>query len=198
MVRRPRSLQRATRRRTPVAFWHFGATHLVVATLRASDDEPLLLSCAAVRSQWLGATGPGQALCPGFLELHRRGVNGAGLHVAALAAGADGSAEDAIEIEEGGGPLCFSRACIDHVVDLFRVARLPLVRLEGEASARRHLMQYFGPSDSKRTGERSLAGDPLAAVSVTPACESSAAGLGELLAVPVGLALASFGVCEEL
>jgi hypothetical protein len=197
MVRRPRLLQRATRRRTPVAFWHFGTTHLVVATLRASDDEPLLLSCAAVRSQWLGATGPGQALCPGFLELHRRGVNGAGLHVAALAAVAYGAAEDAIEVEEAGGPMCFSQAGIDHVVDLFRVARLSLVRLEGETSARSHLMRYFGPVDSKCTGERSLADDPLAAVSVTPTCESAAASLGALLAVPVGLALSSFGVCEE-
>jgi hypothetical protein len=175
MVRRPRLLQRATRRRTPVAFWHFGTTHLVVATLRASDDEPLLLSCAAVRSQWLGATG----------------------HVAALAAVAYGAAEDAIEVEEAGGPMCFSQAGIDHVVDLFRVARLSLVRLEGETSARSHLMRYFGPVDSKCTGERSLADDPLAAVSVTPTCESAAASLGALLAVPVGLALSSFGVCEE-
>lgn len=192
-----RSLQRAARRHAPVAFWHFGRDHLVVAELRAGEDEPLLLACAAVRAEWVGAMRAGEALSPGLLELHRRGVTGARLHVAALATDDDSAAGDAVEIEESGRRLRVSRARIDHVVELFAAARLPLVALDDEASARDHLGRFFGPTGRKRAGERTLADDPLAAVSVTPACEPAAAALGSLLAVPVGLALASFGVSEE-
>jgi hypothetical protein len=193
----PRSLQRAARRRAPVAFWHFGRDHLVVAELRAGEDEPLLLACAAVRAEWVGAMRAGEALSPGLLELLRRGVTGARLHAAAIAADDDSAADDAVEIEESGRRLRVSRARIDHVVELFVAARLPLVALAHEASARDHLGRFFGPTGGKRAGDRSLADDPLAAVSVTPACEPAAAALGSLLAVPVGLALASFGVSED-
>lgn len=191
------SLQRAARRRAPVAFWHFGRHHLVVAELCAGEDEPLLLACAAVRAEWVGAMRAGEALSPGLLELHRRGVTGARLHAAALATDDDSAADDAVEVDEGGRRLRVSRARIDHVVELFVAARLPLVALEHEASARDHLARYFGPAGRKCSGERSLADDPLAAVSVTPACEPAAAALGSLLAVPVGLALASFGANED-
>ena len=193
-----RLLQRAARRRVPVAFWHFGGDHLVVATLSAGDDEPLLLSCAAVRAEWVGTMSAGQTLCPGFLELSRRAVTGARLHAAALAAEDDAVADDVVEIEESGQRVRVSRARIDHVVDLFLAARLPLAALHSEASARDHLVRRFGTADCKRAGERSLADDPLAAVSVTPACESAAGALGKLLAVPVGLALATFGANEDL
>jgi hypothetical protein len=181
----------------PVAFWHFGRHHLVAATLCAGDDEPLLLACAAVRAEWLGTMRVSGGLCPGFLELSRRTVSDARLHAAALAAAADATDEDAVEIEESGSRFHVSRARIDDVVDLFLAARLPLVTLECETSARGHLVRYFGPPDGRRAGERSLADDPLAAVSVTPACEGAAAALGPLLAVPVGLALASFGSGAE-
>jgi len=197
MAHGPRSLQRAARRRAPVAFWYFGRDHLVVAELRAGEDEPLLLACAAVRAEWVGAMRAGEALSPGLLELHRRGVTGARLHAAALAADDDSAAEDAVEIEESGRRLRVSRARIDHVVELFVAARLPLVALAHETSARDHLDRFFGPTGGKRAGDRSLADDPLAAVSVTPACEPAAAALGSLLTVPVGLALASFGVSED-
>lgn len=181
----------------PVAFWHFAARHLVVATLRAGDDEPVLLTCTAVRAEWLGAAHDGDALCPGFLEVHRRAAGGARLHAAALAVDDEATIEDAVEIEESGRRLRVSRKRIDHVVDLFRAARLTLATLQCETSAREHLGRYFGPADGRREGERSLADDPLAAVSVEPTCESEAAALGSLLAVPVGLALSAFGVRED-
>jgi hypothetical protein len=181
----------------PVAFWHFGHDHLVVATLRASDDEPLLLACAAVRAEWVGATRADEGLCPGFLELHRQAGSGARVHAAALVAD-DGTDEgDAVEVEESGRCFRVSRSRIDHVVDLFVAAGVPLATLEHEAAARDRLARFFGPAGGRRVGERSLADDPLAAVSVTPACEAAAAALGSLLAVPVGLALGCFGVSEE-
>jgi hypothetical protein len=192
-----RCLQRAARRRLPVAFWHFGRDHLVVALLKAGDDEPLLMSCAAVRAEWVGTLPATESLCPGFLELHRRAVAGARLHAAALAAEDDTADEDAVEIEECGRQLRVSRTRIDHVVELFLAARLPLVALRSETSARDRLVRHFGTADGRRAGERSLAEDPLAAVSVTPACENAAGALGKLLAVPVGLALASFCANEE-
>jgi hypothetical protein len=139
----------------------------------------------------------GETLCPGLLELYRRGVTGARLHAAALASDDDPAIDDAVEIAEAGRRLRVSRARIDHVVGLFVAAHLRLVALEHEASARDQLGRFFGSSGGRRAGERSLADDPLAAVSVTPACELAAAALGPLLAVPVGLALASFGVSEE-
>ena len=197
MSRGRRSLQRAARRRVPVAFWHFGRDHLVAAALCAGDEEPLLLACAAVRAEWVGATHPAETLCPGFLELHRQVVGDARLHAAALSPDGDASTNDAIEIEESGRHVRVSRTRIDHVVDLFIAARLPLVALECEDAARDHLARYFGPAGGRRAGERSLADDPLAAVSVTPSCEGAAAALGKLLAVPVGLALAAFGASEE-
>jgi len=190
-------LQRAVRRRLPVAFWHFGNTHLVVATLRAGDEEPLLLSCAAVRSEWLTGSSSTSTPCAGFLELHRRYVKEARLHAAALASAAGSMGENILEVEEGGQSVRVSLSDIDHVVDLFHAARLSLVWLACETTARGHLLQHFGPADSTRAGERRLADDPLAAVSVAPACERAAANLGNLLAVPVGLALASFGVSQE-
>jgi hypothetical protein len=190
-------LQRAARRRTPVAFWYFGNTHLVVATMRAGDEEPLMLSCAAVHAEWLTASPAAALPCPGFLELHRRFVSEARLHAAAVAAANEASGDDILEVEESGQSVRVALAGIDHVVDLFHAARLPLVWLACETTARDHLLRHFGPADGKRPGERSLADDPLAAVSVAPACESAAARLGELLAVPVGLALASFGVSED-
>ena len=194
-----RSLRRAARRRTPVAFWHFGRAHLVVATLRAGDEEPLLLACAAIRAEWVGPTaGLGETLCPGFLEVCHRGAAGARLHAAALATD-DGTTEndDTLELEEAGRRFRISRARIDHVVGLFASARLYLVALDLDASAADRLALHFGPATSRPLGQRGLADDPLAAVSVTPACEAAAAALGDLLSVPVGLALASFRASEE-
>lgn len=194
-----RSLRRAARRRAPVAFWHFGQAHLAVATLRAGDEEPLLLACAAVRAKWVGPTPVvGRMLCPGFLELVSQGVAGARLHAAAVAID-DGPAEneETIELEEAGRCFHISRSRIDHVVRLFAAARLHLVALDLDAAADDRLARHFGPANSRPVGQRGLADDPLAAVSVTPACEEAAAALGNLLAVPVGLALASFGASED-
>jgi len=119
------------------------------------------------------------------------------LHAAALATHDVTDDADAIELEESGRRLRVSRTSVDRVVALFDAARLLLVALEDETAARDHLVRFFGPAGEKRSGERSLADDPLAAVSVAPACEATAAALGHLLAVPVGLALGCFGVSGE-
>jgi len=191
-------LRRAARRRAPVAFWHFGRAHLVVATLRAGDEEPLLLACAAVRAEWIGPKPVvGKMLCPGFLEVHRQGVAGARLHAAALTTD-DGPSEndDTLELEEAGRCFRISRTRIDYVVGLFAAARLYLVALDVDGPADERLARHFGPSTSRPVGQRGLAEDPLAAVSVTPACEATATALGSLLTVPVGLALEYFGAIE--
>jgi hypothetical protein len=119
-------------------------------------------------------------------------------HVAALdAVDLEPSDGDAIEIPTDDGTLRAARKSIDRAVSEFRAADLRLVALMLAPAARASLSRFLGQSRSSTTEGRSLAGDPLAAVSVSPDCEAAAASLGELLAVPVGLALQAFGMVEE-
>jgi len=195
MTRGERALRRAARRRRPVAFWHLGPETLVVAVLERGDDEPLLLGCAGVRATPIAWSGP---FAPGLLEASRACGVGTRLHVAALDVAHLGAAgPDAIELDADSGRLCVARAAIDRAVWTFRAAELRLVALTVEPIARASLARFLGEARSLAPNERSLAGDPLAAVSVAPDCETQAAALGELLSVPVGMALSAFGMVEE-
>jgi len=96
----------------------------------------------------------------------------------------------------------------------FEAAGLRLERLDCAPCARFALAAFLGAPLA--VGQAGLAGagatvapdwqgarqagqaDPLAAVSVAPECEASAAELGARLAVPVGLALAWFGYVDPL
>ena len=188
-------LRRASRRREPVAFWHLGAETLVVAVLKRSDDEPLLLACAAVHAKALAWCAP---FSPGLLEASLACAAGRRLHVAALdtvhLAAGDG---DVVEIASPAGAIRAARIVIDGAAANFRAAKLRLVTLTVEPVARAALARFLGESSDRAAGGRGLAGDPLAAVSVAPDCEAQAAALGGLLAVPVGLALLAFGVVVE-
>lgn len=195
MTRGERLLRRAARRREPVAFWHLGQDTLVAAVLRRGDDEPLLLACAGVRARALAWNA---SFSPGLLEASRALAVGVRFHVAALdTVHLEPSDEDTIEIPTDGGILRAARTAIDQAASEFRAADLRLVALMLAPAARESLSRFLGQARSSATEGRSLAGDPLAAVSVAPDCETAAASLGELLAVPVGLALQAFGMVEE-
>lgn len=187
------------RRGRPVGCWYLGRTELVVATLVATDDEPRLIDCAAVRCVWQVST---TAICPGLLEVAGAGAEHAVLHVAALdatpAAGANtpAAAADEVEVELEGATLRFARREIEGAVASFRRAALPLVSLRAAAVARAELVRVLG-GEPRADAQGTLAGDPLAAISVTPDCEIKAAALGASLAVPVGLALCSLGSSED-
>ncbi len=118
------------------------------------------------------------------------------VHVAALdSTHLEPDEDDAVEIATGGGTLRAARIAIDLAASGFRVAGLRLVALTTEPAARASLGRFLGAARGHAEG-RSLAGDPLAAVSVAPECETTAAVLGELLTVPVGMALDAFGMVE--
>ena len=196
--RRQTALAAAVRRGRPVGCWYLGRTELVVATLVATDDEPRLVDCAAVRCLWQPSVA---AICPGLLEVAGAGAKHAQLHVAALdalpAAGAISSAgvADEVEIEIETETLRFARGEIADAAALFRRADLALVSLRAAAAARAELSRVLGAAPCAGA-ERSLAGDPLAAISVAPECETKASALGASLAVPVGLALCCLGSPE--
>ena len=177
-----------------MAFWHLGIETLSVAVLAAGDDEPLLLACAGVRASPIAWRGP---FAPGLLDASRALGVGARLHAAALDGshlGADGA--DAIEVANDAERVRVARPAIDLTVAAFRAAELRLIALTTEPAARASLVRFLGEARALATSERSLAGDPLAAVSVAPDCESQAAALGELLSVPIGMALSAFGMVE--
>ena len=187
-------LRRASRRREPVAFWHLGRELLVTAILRRGDDEPLLMACAGLRAVPLAWKAP---FAPGLLDASRAMHVRARIHVAALdAAHLEPADDDAVEVETSEGALRAARSAIDGAAQSFRAADLRLAALTTERVARASLARFLGESRGQGEG-RSLAADPLAAVSVAPDCEPTAAALGELLAVPVGMALAAFGMVEE-
>ena len=195
MTRGERLLRRAARRRRPVAFWHLGIDTLVVAVLAAGDDEPLLLTCAGVRASPIAWSA---AFAPGLLEVSRSLSVGAPLHVAALDKSHLATDDaDAIDVATETEHLRVARAAIDGTVATFRAAKLRLVALTTEPAARASLARFLGEARALAANERSLAGDPLAAVSVAPDCETQAAALGELLSVPVGTALSAFGMIED-
>jgi len=163
--------------------------------LRRGDDEPLLLACAGVRAQALAWSAP---FSPGLLEASRACAVRVRFHVAALdAVHLEPSDGDVVEIPTEGGTLRAARVAIDRAASGFRAAELRLLALTLAPAARDSLSRFLGQARSSSTEGRSLAGDPLAAVSVAPDCEAAAASLGELLAVPVGLALQAFGMVEE-
>lgn len=195
MTRGERLLRRAARRREPVAFWHLGSETLVTAVLRRGDDEPLLLACAGVRAHALAWNAP---FSPGLLEASLACAVRVRFHVAALdAAHLEPSDGDAIEIPTDSGTLRAARTVIDRAASGFRAAELRLVALTLAPAARASLTRFLGAGGPNETEGRSLSGDPLAAVSVAPDCEAAAASLGELLTVPVGMALQAFGMVEE-
>jgi hypothetical protein len=185
-ARRQRVLRSAVRRCRPVACWYIGLRDLVVATLVATDDEPRLVDCAALRCEWQA---PSSMLCPGLLEIAHFGASSAVVHVAALEASAlPATDEDIVEIDHEGARSSYSRAGIRAALATFRRARLPLVSLHGDVTARLALGHALGATHQSVAG--SLTSDPLAAVTVAPDCEAKASALGSSLTVPIGLALA--------
>lgn len=186
-----RLLKRAVRRRRPVAFWHLARSRLVAATLRPSDDEPLLLTCAAISAEWHGAS---RAICPGLLELGLVVAAGVESHAAALD---EQEAEDGgsgVRVEWADGSAGFSATVITEVVSGFARVGFRLAALRPAPWARGQLTRFLGAAVASPPADRRLADDPLAAVTVAPDCEAQAARLGPLLAVPIGMALACFGV----
>jgi hypothetical protein len=191
MNSRASALRRAVRRRRPIACWHLGREQLVVAALVATDDEPALLDCAAVRCAWQTPSAP---ICAGILELASRGAKNALIHVAAIDAPASADEPAELEVDCDGEVTAYSRDLIEEAAACFRRAQLPLASLRAEPWARSQLLRFLGGADRKGDAKSGLAADPLAAVTVVPECESRATALGPLLAVPIGLALACFGV----
>jgi hypothetical protein len=182
-----RAIYRAVRRRRPIAFWHVSQDQLVVATLRPGEDEPTLLSCAGVRAVWYGR---GSAICPGLLDVARCGAGSAWLHAAALSELAGATIDLDIEVDCEGRIARYARAVIAEVRAGFETAGLRLATLQAEPWARVQLLRFLGGSAERRSADRCLADDPLAAVTVAPECEAQAAALGPHLAVPIGLGLA--------
>jgi hypothetical protein len=187
-------LRRAGRRRQPVAFWHLGVETLAGAVLAAGDDEPLLIACAGVRASAIAWSGP---FAPGLLEASGALGAAARLHAAALDGKyLDCEGVDAVEIALESESIRVARTAIDRAVASFRAAELRLVALTTEPAARASLVRFLGEARTLSGNGKSLAGDPLAAVSVAPDCEAQAATMGELLSVPIGMALSAFGMVE--
>ncbi len=85
---------------------------------------------------------------------------------------------------------CDSAAALE-IIEMFEEAGLGLAAIDCADCAMLSLAEYLAP-----TGEIQVV-DPLAAVSVAPACESAAVTLGEALAVPIGGALVRLGALGD-
>jgi hypothetical protein len=199
-----------SRRRSRSAFWLLGSRRLVVAVLEPTTDEPLLLTCATLV---LDEAPSGADFAPGLLET-AAAANALRLpHVAALdrewcrveprGQGPSGEDIDAVHVEVDGSPdlrAIVARPAVVRTAGRFRSAGLRLVSLDCADCALLSLARYLGraaEAGEARAAEETSALDPLTAVSVSPECEVSAARAAELLVVPVGLALARFGLLDH-
>jgi hypothetical protein len=199
------------RRRGRTAFWLLAPRRLVAAVLEPTADEPLLVSCATLA---LDEAPCGSDFAPGLLETATAAAALGLPQVAALdrewsriasrgAAVAEGEGEDGtetvcVEVRGADGLRAFAaRPAIANAEARFRGAGLRLVALDCADCALMTLAMYLGrgsDADLAATLEDAHALDPLTAVSVAPECERAAAHAADVLAVPVGLALARFGL----
>jgi hypothetical protein len=204
------------RRRGRTAFWLLAPRRLVAAVLEPTTDEPLLISCATLA---LDEAPSGSDFAPGLLET-ATAASALGLpQVAALdrewcrirarggATRATETSEDAaadvvtIDVHGADGLRAFAaQAAIANADARFRGAGLRLVALDCADCAFLTLAMYLGrgaDADVAATIEDAHTIDPLTAVSVAPECERAAAHAADVLAVPVGLALARFGLVDH-
>jgi hypothetical protein len=205
------------RRRGRTAFWLLAPRRLVAAVLEPTADEPLLVSCAALA---LDEAPSAADFAPGLLET-ATAAGALGLpQVAALdrewsrigvpgnasaAAGAppDGDDADVVAVDVYGAERLRAfapRVAIANAETRFRGAGLRLVALDCADCALLTLAMYLGrgsETDIVATIEDAQALDPLTAVSVAPECERAAAHAADVLSVPVGLALARFGLVHH-
>lgn len=182
------------RRAKRAAFWLLGSDRLVLCRLRREQDEPFLEACYG----WQGHPGSKDLVfAPGLLELAELGQVFSLPCVAALSADlarlvepgdVPSEAKDLVFAEASGGNgamVAAERRVVERAFSLFERAGLDLCELDAEVCAVDALRRFLG---------KGAAGDPtpdvLAAVSVEATRESEALELGELLAAPVGLAIA--------
>ncbi len=186
--------RRAPRR---ASFWLLGGDRLSVCVLRRQRDEPFLERCAG----WRAAPIEGTLFAPGLLELalatdalELPAVAALGREFAALVA----TAADEDRPDEGRRLVgCIAGhadvrveadlRAVEAAWSLFRSAGLDLRELDAEVCGL--LADFLGHAEEEADtsfGPR----DVLAAVSLEPAIEEGAARLSDLLAGPVGLALA--------
>jgi hypothetical protein len=197
------------RRRRRTAFWLLRPHGLTVAVLEPTTDEPLLVGCADVV---VDAPGRSDDFAPGLLETAAAARALELPHVAALDSGwctlQHGEAEsgcegasgtDLVVAVEGTSNLrvVVSRSLVLGTVRRFGAARLKLSALDAAPCALLNVAIHLArvsQSDAPIGAVEEADLDPLTAVSVAPECESEASRVGRALAVPVGLALARFGL----
>jgi hypothetical protein len=202
------------RRRGRTAFWLLAPRRLVAAVLEPTADEPLLVSCATLA---LDEAPCGSDFAPGLLETATAAAALGLPQVAALdrawcriarrrGATEDTDADDVaeavyVDVRGADGLRAFAaKAAIANAEARFRGAGMRLVALDCADCALLTLAAYLGrgsDADVTATIEDAHALDPLTAVSVAPECERAAAHAADVLAVPVGLALARFGLVDH-
>jgi hypothetical protein len=196
------------RRRRRTAFWLLLPEALSVAVLEPTSDEPLLLACAEIT---VGTRPSPEDFAPGLLETAAAARALDLPHVAALGGGycrlercspapALAAGELSVPVHTRDDLIAVaSSAAIGRAVERFAGARLELAALDAAPCALLNLARYLargGCSDAVADAAHDDL-DPLTAVSVAPECERDAARLGHGLAVPVGLALAHFGLVDD-
>lgn len=194
-------------------FWYLGPDRIVAALVSRAEREPVLEACAASYS----APVAGSRFAPGVVEV--AWVLGCDklVHVAALAssfcrveacevetapAGRRRRGSSTIRDSEGavverrgsvsgadGLRVWAEEGAVAQAAGLFRRARLHLIALDCEPCALASLSEVLGTGDEEAARRQHLS-----AVAVLPESESAAEALGDDLAVPVGLAVAWFGV----
>jgi hypothetical protein len=201
-----------SRRRGRTAFWLLGSRRLAVAVLEPTTDEPLLVACATLVLD----EGPaGADFAPGLLETAAAAAALRVPHVAALdrewsrvlasdaAPAARGDESETVLVDVDGATdlrAAVTRSAVARAAERFRSAGLRLASLDCADCALLSLAAYLGRSPAADVAallEEAAALDPLTAISVAPECEAKAEHATELLAVPVGLALARFGLLED-
>jgi hypothetical protein len=194
-------------------FWYLGPDRIVAALVSRAEREPVLEACAASYS----APVAGSRFAPGVVEV--AWVLGCDklVHVAALASSfcrveaCDIDAAPAARRRRGSSTIRDSEGvaierrgavsgaeglrvwadegAVAQAAALFRRARLHLIALDCEPCALASLSEVLGSGDAEAARRQHLS-----AVAVLPESESAAEALGDDLAVPVGLAVAWFGV----
>ncbi len=181
----------------PAAFWLAEDSGLVLAVIERSDDEALLLDCAASAGPPLA----GQLVAAGLLEC-------------ALAAGATGlehfvavggrhcrllvDDEPPVRDEsrlrvpvQGSAGLSVetSAGLVAEIHTRFAAAGMSLTAVDAEPCALMSLAAYLG-CDPGAGPPTAASLDPLAGVALASSCQDRALALGRRLGGPVGLALA--------
>jgi len=170
-------------------------------------DEPLLTACASFAMR---ERRPATAITPGVLDAAAMVDSMRLSHVVALdeavcrltevtnepGVSTPSSWLSAPVVGLAGAEVRVDPASIDATVRSFSSARLRLEWLDCGLCALSNLESFLASGSGQGCDEDARI-DPLAAICVDPRCETLAADLGDLLAVPTGLALAHFGLVTD-